>query len=490
MKTLKTHQTLLIITTCALLLLGLIALLFFTPFIHAAFNSYWFLLVSALLLMLSPFGRIRLAASNDTEPQYTFWRWLSRIVILELSIIAIFYGICHLSGYALPVYTTQHSSLFRNSLYYSLIHLGLFPFTAFALMACAFGYLSYCCKKDGYISATLTSVIKTEVDDPLGLIVNTSGRAATMFALSSTLTFMSLLLLNAITPHKLLVSFTGFNLIPLITVFILVALIFNKKFNHQIYTLNTKKQIQPRIIIFCFTILLSIALLILILFFSGHSNIVLKTPILIKSLLKNGWNTVWQIFASLWWLSWAPIAGIVIAKISRGYKIREVFLATLALPFLMSLILFLLQTTHFTIHSYRIFNVIGIIIPIIGFLCILVFGASKKSFSMAMQTYLPKLDQIKYRSQDRFIRKILQFSALMLYCYLASGITILCILFFIFILPVFLVLLLLPFTLIKTFWHNRRYHRKIHANTKTNIRRSSPRYLGRAHLRPSSRKLR
>lgn len=450
MKTLKPHHALLIFTVAIVLILGVISLWFFTPLVHSAFDIYWILFAGVLILALTPLGGIRTSAPDDDNKTHPSFRsWILRIVILELSLIAIFYGICHLTGHVLPVLTTSQPGLFSTSLYYLLVHLGLFPFTAFALIACGFGYLSYRDNQDAYFSTVLHPVLKSSVDDAVGLITNTSARAATMYALSSTIAFMSLLIISIFIPHKTLVAFTGFSPIPLVTVFILLALILNKKFNQKIYTLITKKQMSPIIVMLGFTLLLAAALIILILFFSDHGGAAVRTPGLIKSLLKHGWANAYDIFISMWWISWAPITGIFIAKISRGHTIREILLATLALPLLIGIVIFFIHHFHITLHYHRIFDVTGFIIPFIGFLLVLSIMAPKNIFSITMQTYLPKRNNIKHRSQDRFISKLLQFSALMLYFYLPAGITVLCILFFVFMLVLSVLLLLLPFALVK-----------------------------------------
>lgn len=453
MKLLKSHHTLLIVTVGILFVFGVASLWLFTPYVRAAFDVYWLLFAGSLLLITTPWGKIRLSAPSDSKPRYSFWAWWLRILMLEFSLLAIFYGICHISGQVLPIFTTTHSALFTNTLYYLFVHLALLPFSAFALIACAFGYASYRCNKDAYLSTALNPILKSTATDAIGLIANTAARGGTICALSSSIMFMSLLIINTLMPHQILRAFTGFNIIPLVTLFILLALIFSKKFKQQIYFLLTKQQIPLMAVLLGFILVLSVAVMTLMLFFGDHGGVVLNTPTPIKSLLKHGWRILWDLFVTLWWLSWAPLTGIFIAKISRGYKIRDVLLATLTGPFFIAVALFFMHTYHFTLGYQPIFNIIGFIIPLVGFFFVLTIIARKATFSIVMQTYLPKRDQLKYRSQDRFVSKLLQSSAFMLYLYLPAGITLLCVLFFVFILILCLLLLLLPVALIIGLWH-------------------------------------
>lgn len=468
MKILKPRQLLLIITVSIVFIMGVVSLWLFMPFVRRAFDIYWILPAGIIVLLLTPLSKIRLSAPTDTEPRYSFYSWFLRVVALEFSLIAIFYGICYISGHLLPILTKAQPTLFTNTLFYSFVHLGLFPFTIFSLIACVFGYISYQGDTDAYLSTALYPILKSTTDNTVGLIINTTARAATMYALSSSIAFMSLLIISFFAPHKALLAFIGFSPVPLVAVFILLTLILNKKFNQQIYFLITKKQLPSAIIMIGFTILLSMGLIVLILFFADHGSTIIRTPALIKSLLKHGWGSVWQLFTSLWWISWAPITGIFIAKISRGYSMRGILLVTLIPPFFISVILLLTHHFHLTMSHHRIFDIVGFIIPFIGFLLVLSFIARKKTFSILTQTYLPKRDKIKHRNQDRFVRKLLQFSAFMLYLYLLAGITILCILFFVFMLILCLVLLALPFALLRGLWETRHRRKKVHASMKKN----------------------
>ncbi|GAA3711307.1 BCCT family transporter [Zhihengliuella alba] len=48
----------------------------------------------------------------------------------------------------------------------------------------------------------------------------------------------------------------------------------------------------------------------------------------------------WTVFYWAWWASWAPFVGIFLARISRGRTLKQYFLATLAVPFMVCVLAF------------------------------------------------------------------------------------------------------------------------------------------------------
>ena len=452
MRILQSRKLLLLIATVVVIALSISSLWLFTETIPTAFNVYWILLAAILLLAFSPWGNISLAIPENKKPTLPLITWLLKICLLELSLFAIFYGVCLLSGNLLPVLVTPQPGLFTNTLNFSLIHLGLFPFTAFALIAVITAYFSYRKNEHAYFNVILTPVLKSGPNDTVGLIANAGARAATLLALSSTIAFMSLLITSIFVPDKMFRSFSTFNPVTLITVFILLALVVSKKLSQKIEFLTKKKQVPILILFIGFIILIAFALSLLVLFFSNSSGHLLTLPTPIKNLLTHGWKTLWEIFSLLWWASWAPIVGVFIAKMSRGYKVRTVLLGVLATPLLISIIMFFIHNNSTTTTPPHLTTTItDFMIPLVGFLFAFLIFTSKTTFSMVIQTYLPKPAKLKYRPPHHFIIKVFNTSMIILYFYLACGIPLLCISFLVGVFILSFLILWLPFSLIMNF---------------------------------------
>ena len=179
-------------------------------------------------------------------------------------------------------------------------------------------------------------------------------------------------------------------------------------------------------------------------FFGNSYHPALKTPYLVKSLLTTPWSNIWTLFSILWWISWAPILAILIANSSSGYSWRAIIIATLIFPSIIAVGLSWPPLFHAIKTLDYSLPWLGVLLTCIGILLLFMIIARKEIFSSVMHTYLSKTYSVKYRSPDRFICHILQFATLMLCFYLSTGILLLNVIFFIFLIIFSIALLFLP----------------------------------------------
>ncbi len=52
------------------------------------------------------------------------------------------------------------------------------------------------------------------------------------------------------------------------------------------------------------------------------------------------WINAWTIFYWAWWIAWAPLVGIFIARVSKGRSIREFVFTVLVVPSLIGFLWF------------------------------------------------------------------------------------------------------------------------------------------------------
>ncbi|OGT52835.1 MAG: hypothetical protein A3F17_05440 [Gammaproteobacteria bacterium RIFCSPHIGHO2_12_FULL_41_15] len=457
MKILSPRPKLALITIGILLIVGITLLWsFITPMV-TAYRIYVLSWLIILLIIASPLGSYRLGSSTKEYPRYAPLSWLLRIIGIELSLIAVFWGVTYVSGLVSPVLTSPHVALLTQTWKDILLPMGFFPWASIALVSAAFAYHSYCRHQDTDMSTTLYPLLPLKTKDTLSIISNNTVRALTLLILASTLVFMSLLLTSLFVPEHVLMSFTGFHMTSLVVLFILLVSVVNKRFRQKIYTQIVEKKTSPSVVFGFFTLIMALTLIVMLLFFGNLHTTSIKMPHVIQVLFNQGWINNWHLFAILWWLAWIPMVGIDIAYVSRGYTVRAVLITTLIIPLLIGTGLFFIpDASSHPIAIHPILWPILIAASLAGFCYCLVTLASSARFELLARTYLPA-DRIKYHAQDRFITRLLQTSVLLLYVYLPAGIIGLNILFFIAALIPTVLFLLVPVALLMALW--RALHR-------------------------------
>lgn len=444
MKLLKLHYKLLFFVCSIALILSVSLLFFYMPLVVFAYHLYMVWIMGALILVFSPLGSKRLITTNHDFPPLKPTPWIFQILILELSLFAVFWGICQLSGTALPVLIDSHSISFTDTIAHTFIPLplGLFPWLGAALIACVMGYRGFCQNRHSTLSALFNPKTHAPPENTFNLIVNTSARAAMMFALSSTIALLTLLFATTVAPTYMH-SLRGATMGSLLFFCLLIFLTTNRFIKRQIHLLITRYHLSPSIVLLILLAAFSIVVLILSLFFGKDFMVSFKMPYFIHVLSDYGTLVNWKLFSILWWLAWMPVIGIFIAHLSRGYSLRSVVLVSCALPFAFYLLSFFIHS-----NDHATSNWIVMLVSFLGYTGLLSIIAPRSTFAWLMQINIPKGGIIKHRHSDKFIFKIGQFSALMLMIYLIGGVVLLNVVFFSSLLMLSVLLIGLPLSLI------------------------------------------
>ena len=264
----------------------------------------------------------------------------------------------------------------------------------------------------------------------VNIIINFIGRLATFIAFASTFCLISLLWASMAAVFPII---TGFYLTPLLLSVILIFIILSKLYRRNVAkSFGKSLPLIPGVFLWvgCF----AIAIWLVNGFLAPMTHIRISQPALLNHWLTQPWRLLWLIFANSWWFLWTPIAGITIARISRGYRIRELIAATLALPLIISLIL--AGTKHF---SWELTPLTASVISGTGLLGLFCIVFHKKAVPAFILVYLPKRDHYKFRSYHSTIVKVTQFAVGALFVYLPGGMAIMHFLTFAAALPLILI---------------------------------------------------
>ncbi|OGT32722.1 MAG: hypothetical protein A3C44_00405 [Gammaproteobacteria bacterium RIFCSPHIGHO2_02_FULL_39_13] len=408
-----------------LLLLGFLLFCFFPNIVLNSFYGFWLATGCAVWLILASLGNQRLAYdTDDVATRLSFSQWITCILLLQLTLFGVYWGMCFVSGELFVINTSIHSQLFSHSISSFLIQHGLFPWSLYAMIAVGMGVLSYKKEINAYFSNILFSLFKQDPQESWGMIINISARRCTLLGLSIIILFMTFLMIAFFVPLKNYIAF-GFKPMTLLTTVILLLLSttqFIKKYFSRIFS----RSIPTALSFPVFALLFGLAILIL----SGISheatlreNVAqqpVAAPDIITLWIQYHWQTAWMLFSMLWWLSLTPIMASYLTRISKGYRIRDVLLGVLAPPFVIALFLHFsqyLQTALFTFPPLAI-----AVIAFISSLILLPLLVNHHYSSNAIHAYFPKRGEIKPRDHQPFFEKMAQLVVVFSYFYLVIGI--------------------------------------------------------------------
>jgi len=308
--------------------------------------------VFSLLLIVTPFGRIRLGG-DDAKPDYSYAGWFAMLFAAGMGIGLVFWGVAEpishygasLGGTALgdggvrtdwaPLGAAANDPEAAKSLAMAatIFHWGLHPWAIYAVVALALAYFGY----NKGLPLTMRSVFYPIFGEatwgPIGHVIDVLAVFATIFGLATSLG------LGAEQALAGLNHLFGFGisdgskvlLIVLITAFALVSVVAGlEKGVKRLSEVNMVLAAALLILV----LIVGPTLAILTGFFSNIGSYVVNLPALSGVIGRQDTNFMqgWTAFYWAWWISWSPFVGMFIARVSRGRTIREFVICVLIIP--------------------------------------------------------------------------------------------------------------------------------------------------------------
>ncbi len=422
MKLLKSNYKLLCFAVVGSALITCVLFSYFMPQVILGFHLYWIFVLGAAVIVFSPAGRKKLIVNDKAFPMLTRVQWLSQIIIFQLSLFAVFWGVCQLVGKTLPIYLHLNStSLFAETVGHTFLAMGLFPWVGVALIACMLGCMGFQSHQDTPVSRLLFKAAPHRV---WPLMINTASRSAMMFALSSTIALLVLFFVSVISPQNLN-SLKGAQFAGIIFSVLMLFFVVSKFVKKRIYFAMTRYRLATIIVLYGLFLCLIVIVIILAFFLGNGFSHHLETPHFFLTLIKQGALVNWHLFAFLWWFSWMLVASVLIAQLSRGYSLRTVLLAVIAVPLVISLIcLFIPLTGTASTPDWLVLIISGL-----GLFGLLAVITPRHRFFWLVRMTIPKGGKIINRSSDRFVLRIVQFTVIMLILYLSGSVVLLNLIF-------------------------------------------------------------
>jgi glycine betaine transporter len=300
------------------------------------------LLVAAIALAASRFGRIRLGKDAD-RPQYSTGAWFAMLFSAGMGIGLVFWGVAEPVAHYLapPTAGADSAQAAREALRYSFFHWGLHPWAIYAVLALALAYARFRRGWKATISGALRPVLGKRADGPLGTAVDTIAVVATVFGVATSLGLGAAQVnggLAALTDGIDVDSGVQLGIIAVVTVLFLLSAM--SGLDRGIKWLSTANVVLA-VLLFAFVLFTAATGRLVGAFTTTLGSYLTELP---RMSLQTGpfdadratWIDTWTVFYWAWWISWSPFVATFIARISRGRTIREFIVGVLAVPTLVS----------------------------------------------------------------------------------------------------------------------------------------------------------
>lgn len=319
-------------------------------------NLAWYYLVAmfifvvfAAFLILGPWGRIKIGG-EDTDPEYSFFIYFAMFFSAGIAAGVDFYGpaeaIYHF-GYGTPLgegaAATSQADLMINSLVYTFFHWGLSAWCAYLIVAIPIAYFAYNKGAPFRFSTLLAPFIGIDnlEDSNWAKVVDIIAVFATLGGVATSLGLIGQQIVTGVEylfPQVgNISSFWTFIIIAAITIIFTISVVSGIK-------KGIKRFSQVNVSLFVFlaavTFLIGFPFFVLNLgvqalgvylnefihlsFFTGAASSGTLSGVAGQGYTVQGYVGNWTVFYWAWWFSWAPFAGLFLARISKGRTIREI----------------------------------------------------------------------------------------------------------------------------------------------------------------------
>jgi len=298
-----------------------------------------FFLIFALILMFSPYGRIRMGKDDD-RPFWNRWQWFSMLFTAGMGIGLVFFGVAepvdHYGTFIQDVWDNNPGEAATEAIRMTIFHWGFHPWAVYIVLGLSMGY--FCFRHDLPLrpAAAFYPLIGKGIYGWVGHLVDILAVFGTLFGLATSLGLGARQINAGLGAVFGMPVGAGWQvlLIGVITAVAVTSLM-----------LGLDKGIRRLSVFNMYTAIL----LAVVVFFAGPTPFLLDLMIqstgdYLQNLPLTSFRT-WtfseagknQILGTTlfywgWWIAWSPFVGMFIARISRGRTIREFIVGTLLAP--------------------------------------------------------------------------------------------------------------------------------------------------------------
>ncbi|SMC75238.1 choline/glycine/proline betaine transport protein [Desulfocicer vacuolatum DSM 3385] len=315
------------------------------------YTGWFFVLVVNVILFyiiylfFSRYGKLKLGG-RESKPEFNFFEWFSMIFCAGIGIGLVFFGTAEPLFHYInppPMGVTAKSVEAANlAMALTFFHWGLHGWALYCLVGLGLGFFAFSKKLPLTVSSVFYPIIGKKIYGPMGKAIDIFACVATLFGLATSLAMavsqinggVNYILGTPITPTVQIA------LVIIITACVIISVI------GGVYSGIKRLSI--------ITIVLAFFLMAFV-FITGPTAFILNAipqnlgnyfnrfweiSLFTETFAGSHWQNSWTIFYWAWWITWAPFAGMFIARISKGRTIKEFIFGVLLAPTLLAFLWF------------------------------------------------------------------------------------------------------------------------------------------------------
>jgi len=299
-----------------------------------------FLIILSFYLAFSKLGRVRIGGVRQ-RPEFSNFAWYSMLISAGMGIGLMFWAVgeplTH-SRVMPPVFTGEGVNI--GAMATTFLHWGLHPWSIYAVLALALSYFAYNKKLPLSLRSLFYPLFKEKVFGRLGDVIDLLAVLATLFGLATSLG-LGVQQINSGLEHLVGLPFSVTIQVVLIVLITAVATISIISGIDKGVKFLSKMNMRIAAVFMILILLLGPSLFILRLYTSSFGAFLggfapAAFFLALDDVAAREWQGGWTIFYWAWWISWSPFVGMFIARVSKGRTIRELIVAVLVVPSMLS----------------------------------------------------------------------------------------------------------------------------------------------------------
>lgn len=313
--------------------------------IQTTLGWYYVTVVSLVLFFsiwvaFSQFGKLRLGKDDET-PEFGFFTWFSMLFSCAIGTGILFWSIAE------PIFHYQGNPFMemgsiaagtaeaaQMAMRVTLFHWGLHGWAIYIVVGLTLAYFTYRRGLPLTVRSALYPLLGDKIYGPIGHAVDLLAIFSTLFGTATTLG-LGVSQMNAGLNYLFDIEISTSVQVVLIVIISIVGTLSAISGVEKGIKLLSEWNIKISLILILFFLLAGPTVFLLGMFTTSVGDYVWNMiPMGLWTDPEPGaqWQGWWTIFYWGWWLSWGPLVGMFIARISRGRTIRQFLLTALTIP--------------------------------------------------------------------------------------------------------------------------------------------------------------
>lgn len=300
-------------------------------------------LIFCLVLIFTPYGKIRLGGDNAVADHSTI-SWLAMLFAAGMGIGLMFWSVAEPVAYYTGWYKTPLNveantpEAFDLALGATMYHWGLHPWAIYGVVALSLAFFAYNKGLPLSIRSIFYPILGDRTWGWAGHIIDILAVLATLFGLATSLGLGAQQAASGIDHVFGSESGIGLQILVIVGVTALAVVSVVRGIEGGVKLLSNVNMVVA------FALLTFVALL-------AVGSTLGTIPTTLGAYIENiiplsnphgredeAWFQGWTVFYWAWWISWSPFVGMFIARVSKGRTVREFLIAVLIVPTLVTVL--------------------------------------------------------------------------------------------------------------------------------------------------------